>query len=157
MAVLGLSTNTRLLGLAVINQGILMDYKIRLFKHAWSPHKATQILAGLEPCINEYSITKAVLSMPYAHHQTEAFQYLVLRMHEFFKKKGIPFSTETPEAFHLLLAPGAKNTKKNLMQALCLDFPQLSNCEYKELHNKRKYWYKLFEAVGVASLHDQND
>jgi len=157
MAVLGLSTNTRLLGLAVINQGVLVDYKMQFTKNAWSPEKATKILAGLEPCIAEYSITKVVLSMPHAHHQTEAFRYLVRRIQALCKKKNISFIAEPPEAFYPLFAPGVKNTKKNLMQALSLDFPQLAKCQYKELRNKRKYYIKLFEAVAVATLHDVLD
>jgi hypothetical protein len=93
--------------------------------------------------------------MPYAYHQTEAFRYLVTRIEAFCKAKDIPFSTKPPEAFHPLFPPGEKKTKKNLMRALCLKFPQLSLCHKKELENKNKYYIKLFEAVGVAALHDK--
>lgn len=93
--------------------------------------------------------------MPHVHHQTEAFRYLVRRIQTLCKKKNIPFITEPPEAFHPLFSQGIKKTKKNLMQALSLDFPQLSICQRKELRNKTKYYIKVFEAVAVAVLHSK--
>jgi hypothetical protein len=41
------------------------------------------------------------------------------------------------------------------MNALCLRFPQLIHCCKKEMRNKNKYYYKVFEAVAVAALHQE--
>jgi hypothetical protein len=153
MAVLGISTNTRLLGLAIINQHGLADYSIHLHKSSWSPSKATMILASLEPCVRKYCIKKIILSIPHVHHQTEAFKILIYRIRAFFETQGITVIAETPEAVDHLYPPGQKKTKKALMQALCLQFPQLSYCYQKELRNKNRYYIKLFEAVAVASLY----
>jgi hypothetical protein len=154
MAVLGISTNTRLLGLAIITgQNRLAEYSIRLYKPSWSPSKANMIVTSLEPCVRQYCITSVVLSIPYVHHQTEAFTHLIYRIRDFFEAKGIPVCAETPEAFNSLYPPGEKKTKKALMKALCLQFPQLSYCYHKEMRNKKRYYSKLFEAVAVASLY----
>lgn len=153
MVTLGISTNTRLLGLAVIKENALVDYSIHLHKSSWSPSKANLILANLEPCVRKYCIKKVILSIPYAHHQTEEFRYLIYAIREYFEAKGIPIIAETPEAFNTLYPPYQKKTKKALMKALTLKFPQLTYCYQKELRNKNRYYIKVFEAVAVASIH----
>jgi hypothetical protein len=155
MVTVGISTNTRLLGLAVIKQNALVDYSIRLHKSSWSPSKADMILASLEPCVRQYCIKKVILSIPYVYHQTEAFKILIYHIRDFFEAKGIAVIAETPEAIHPLYPPGQRKTKKVLMNALCLQFPQLVYCYRKELRNKNKYYYKVFEAVAVAALHQE--
>lgn len=156
MVTLGISTNTRLLGLAIIKQGSLEDYNIHLHKSPWSPAKATDmIVTSLEPCVRQYCIKRVVLSIPYAHHQTEAFKFLVSCIREYFAAKSIPVYAYTPEAFHSLCPAEEKKTKKALMQSLTLMYPQLSLCYHKEMRNKKRYYIKVFEAVAVAALQER--
>lgn len=153
MAVLGISTNTRLLGRAIITEdGFLTDYSIHLFKASWSPSKITEIITSLEPCVRRYCIKSVVLSIPHAHHQTEAFKELLIRISEFFITQGVPVYTETPEAIRCLCPAREAKTKKVLMMTLAARFPQLRPSYERELRNKNKYYYKLFEAVAVAHL-----
>ena len=154
MVTLGISTNTRLLGLAIIKQNALVEYKVYLHKSSWSPSKANMILDSLEPCVRQYCIKRVVLSIPYAYHQTEAFRQLIYRIREYFEAKQITVVAETPEAVSPLYPSGEKKTKKALMRAVTLLYPQLSYCYQKEMRNKNKYYIKLFEAVGLAALHD---
>ncbi len=153
MVTLGISTNTRLLGLALINREGLVDYSIHLHKSSWSPSKANLIVTSLEPCVRQYCIKRVVLSIPYEHHQTEAFKHVISCIRRYFEARQIPIYTETAEALHSLYPPGEKKTKKALMQALTLLYPHLSFCYRKELRNKNKYYIKLFEAVAAATLH----
>src|SRR5579864_7447840 len=46
MTILSLSTNTRLVGMAIISGGELEEHKTRLFTSPWSPAKATQIIVS---------------------------------------------------------------------------------------------------------------
>ena len=156
MVTLGISMNTRLLGLAIIKQGAFVDYSIRLHKSSWSPSKVTEIITSLEPCVRQYCIKRVVLSIPYVHHQTEAFKQLISGIREYFEEKNIPVYAMPPEALHSLYPPEQKKTKKVLMKLLTLQYPQLSYCYQKEMRNKNKYYIKLFEAVAVASLHERD-
>lgn len=154
MAVLGISTNTRLLGLAIIHQGKLLDYSIHLDKSPWSPSKANKIVTSLEPCVRQYCIKKVILSSPYAHHQTKAYQALISLLTKFFQEKNIPVYTESPETFYSLCPEGQKKTKKTAMKALAESFPELTYCYQKEVRNKTRYYIKLFEAVAVAAIRE---
>lgn len=153
MATLGISTNTRLLGLAIINQGRLVEYKVHLHKSSWSPSKANMIVTSLEPCVRQYSIKKIVLSIPYEHHQTPAFKTLISHIYEYCQNKNITLVTEPPEALYSFCEKGQKKTKKAMMTSMVQLFPELRHCHQKELRNKNKYYIKLFEAVVMAAIH----
>ena len=155
MVTLGISTNTRLLGLAIIKQGTLVDYSIRLHKSSWSPSKVTEIITSLEPCVRQYCIKSVCLSIPQVYHQTEGFKVLICRIREYFEKLQIPVYSHPLSALYALCPPGQKKTKKSLMEALVISYPQLTYCHQKELRNKTKYYYKLFEAVAVAMVHEK--
>lgn len=152
MAVLGISTNTRLLGTAIIHKGLLTEYQVRLYKASWSPSKATRIITSLEPCVRRYCITEVVLSIPPKHHQTREFQHLALRLDEYFKSLGIAVSIVTRHEVLSLCTVGHKKTKKALMESLVLRYPELTYCYQREMRNKKKYYVKLFEAVAVTIL-----
>lgn len=153
MVTLGISTNTRLLGLAIIKEGRLTEYQIRLYKASWSPSKATEIITSLEPCVLAHCIKKVVLSIPPKHHQTREFQSLALQIEEYFVSQKIPVSIVTRGELLSLCTTSHKRTKKNLMQSICSRYPELRYCQDKELRNKNKYYHKLFEAVAAAILH----
>lgn len=156
MATLGISTNTRLVGLAIINKDRLVDYWIHLHKSSWSTTKADKIVTSLEPCVRQYCIKKVALSIPYDHHQTRQVRYLITRIRQFFETKDIPVFTESPASFHTLWQTKQKKVKKALMKSMTERFPELWYCYAKELRNKNKYYVKLFEAVGVAALQEQS-
>lgn len=155
MAILGISTNTRLLGTAIIEKGVLAEYSIRLFKPSWSPAKATRIITSLEPCVRQYSINKVVLSIPPIHHRTEAFNVLLVRLSSYFERKRIPVVVASLEDLLSICATHEKQRKKMLMETLCKRYPELVYCHQKELRNKSKYYIKLFEAVAAATLHQE--
>lgn len=155
MATLGISTNTRLVGIAIIKQDRLVDYSIHLHKSSWSPSKAKMIVASLEPCVSQYCISRVVLSIPYAHYQTKGFKSLCSRIKAFFESKNIPIYTKPAQALYSFCQEGQKKTKKAMMATLTELFPELRYCYSREVRNKKIYYMKLFEAAAVATLHEQ--
>ena len=151
---LGISTNTRLVGMAIINNGELAEYGVRLHKSSWSPSKATEIITSLEPCVRQYSIRQAVLSMPPTYCHTAEFKDLTAGIIAFFEANNIPVITEPSRALHMFCKEGGRNTKKKVMRALAEKFPELRMFYEKELRNKNKYYVKLFEAVGMAAVYE---
>ncbi len=153
MAVLGISTNTRLLGTAIIHKGLLTEYQVRLYKASWSPSKATRIITSLEPCVRRYCITEVILSIPPRHHQTAAFRELIGVIKTFCKERSIAVHTKTMSQVYSLCPADGWKTRNALMQVLVQRFPQLLYYHKKELRNKNKYYIKMFEAVAVAMLY----
>jgi hypothetical protein len=155
MMTLGISTNTRLLGLAIINHGCLVDYSIHLHKSSWSASKANKIITSLEPSARKYCIKSVVLSIPHAHHQTKEFKSLFSRIKKHFEEKELSIYLEPPETLYSFCPKGHKKTKKVMMKSVADKFPELRYCYFKELRNQSKYYIKLFEAVAVAAHREQ--
>src|SRR4051812_7323295 len=154
MTILGISTNTRLVGMAIVCNGELETYGLRLFKSPWSPEKATQIIASfLEPCVRQYSIKAVILSIPPAHCQTNEFKALKARITAFFAEKHIPIINESSQMLQVFCNEHGRKTKKKIMRAIAEKFPELKMFYEREMRNKNKYYIKLFEAVGMAVLH----
>jgi hypothetical protein len=154
MTVLGISTNTRLVGRAIISEGRLTEYAIRLHKSPWSPAKATKIISGLEACVSRYSVKQVVLSIPPEYHQTKAFRHLRNRIAAYFAKKGIPLVEAPPETLEAFVSDDEKKIKQTLMKSLAAHFPELEYYRKKELRNKHKHYIKMFEAIAVAAVHE---
>lgn len=152
---LGISTNTRLLGMAIINEEGLADYSIRLHKSPWSPSKANLMITSLEPRVRQYCIKTVVLSIPPQHHQTNAFTSLIRALEGYCTQSSIPFLTSPHEALHCFCGNDDRKTKRGVMKALAERYPELRMFYQKEIRNRNKYYVKLFEAVGVATLHSQ--
>lgn len=155
MATLGISTNTRLLGMAIINTDGLAEYSIRLHKSSWSPSKANLMITSLEPCVRQYCINSVVLSIPPEHHQTKEFQSLLAAIRKYFSDRSIPVFLEALATLKHLCPADVKSTKKVLMKTLVERYPELRLYYDKEMRNRNKYYVKLFEAVGLAALHKQ--
>lgn len=156
MTILGISMNTRLVSVAILSNNELIGHSTHLHKSAWSPRKRDEIITSLEPCVRHYGITQVALSIPYAYYQTKEHRELVEAINTFFASKDISVYTKIPEDMDVLYTASKKTRKKALMRAMVERFPSLTRCYQRELRNKTKYYYKLFEAVAAGALvHDE--
>jgi len=151
MVVLGISINSRKLGIAVIRKNVLVDFKTQLHKEQWSKSKATRMIESLDSCITEHSITNVALLVQHAYHRTPQTTLLIDQITAHCKKKKISISTYHPQALHCF-CEATKAKKKTLQTVMVKRYPELIHKHQKELNNKNKYYSKLFEAVGVATL-----
>lgn len=150
--ILGLSFNTRNLGLAVVKLNQLVDYSSKLHKAKWDSQKREMILTSLAACIDAYNIQKIALSIPYAIHQTEAFRELNNAIIALAKMRNIKVVTYIPKDFFLFIPNAGKKTQAEMIKRLVALYPELRLTYEKEIRNKTKYYYKMFEAIGAATL-----
>jgi hypothetical protein len=151
--ILGLSVNARMQGLAVISGNDLIDYHIQLRKEAWGPDKRESILASLQPWLERYSITSVALSIPYEKQTSSQTKELLGALKEYFSTQKIRLASYPIKAIYSFYEEA--RTKKEIMRELAQQYPELSFHYHKEMRNKNKYYVKLFEAVGVATIHAQ--
>jgi RNase H-fold protein (predicted Holliday junction resolvase) len=153
-AILGLSFNTRMLGLAVIVGTQLVDYHIQLRKESWTSQKREVICASLQPWCERYSIKNIAMSIPYEKQTSKQTQELCEAFKSSLKENNIKLHRYPVKALYSICTE-AKKTKKEVMRSLALRYPELGYPYQKEMRNKNKYYVKLFEAVGVATMHLQ--
>ncbi len=155
MVVLGLSINTRMLGLAIIAGNLLVDYHIQLRKEPWTPRKRELILTSLQPWCTSYNIISVALSIPYEKQKSTQTKELLESITHYFSQKKIRLYSYPPQTLHSFCEEAKTKTKKEMMRKLAERYPELAHCYRKELGNRNKYYVKLFEAVGVATIHSQ--
>lgn len=153
LTILGLSFNTRNLGLAIVKLDRLVDYSSKLHKQKWTSQKREMILTSLASCIDAYTIQKIALSIPHSRHQTLEFTELMNSIIALAQMRNIELVTYSPQDLFLFVPDSKKKTSKAFMQQLVFLYPELQPWYEKELSNKSKYYYKMFEAIGVATLY----
>lgn len=151
--ILGLSFNTRNLGLAVVKLNQLVDYSSKLHKAKWTPQKREMMLTSLGSCVEGYNIQKITLSIPHPRHQTKEFTELMTAIIALAQMRHIEVITYTPKDLLLFIPDSKKKNSKVFMKQLVSLFPELLPYYERELRNKNKYYYKMFEAIGVATLY----
>lgn len=155
LTILGLSFNTRNLGLAVVKLDRLVDYSSKLHKQKWNTQKSEMILTSLVTCIDAYTIQKIALSIPNLIHQTPEFTELMKEILALAERRKIEVITYTHEDL-LLFSPESKPKSKDaFMKHLVFLYPELQPWYERETANKSKYYYKMFEAIGVATLYSR--
>lgn len=143
-----------MLGLAVISGNRLVDYHIQLRKEAWTPRKGELILTSLQPWFERYIITNVALSISYEKQTSSQTKELLESLKSYFSEKKIHLSSYPPKALYTFCKEA--KTKKEAMKILAGQYPELSFHYRKEMGNKNKYYVKLFEAVGVATIHSES-
>lgn len=151
MAVLGISANSRVIGLSIIHNNELKDYSVRLYKESWSNSKVDRIVASLSPCIKNHNITHIALAIPYAHCSSQETETVISALKSAFRKQKIPVTLFRQETL-FSICQKRKAKKKALMEHLTKYYPELWYVQQKELRNTRRYYYKLFEAIAAALL-----
>ena len=142
-----------MLGLAVISGGIILEYQIKLRKEPWNTSKQDMIIASLAPWCTSFPITNVALSIPYAHKTSTQTKALLESIKTYFTERKITLCPYPAQALQGLCQEASGATKKEVMKALAEQYPELGQYYLKEVENKNKYYVKLFEAVGVATLH----
>jgi RNase H-fold protein (predicted Holliday junction resolvase) len=152
--ILGISLNTRIIGMAILQKATLVEYHIKLFKEGWSTQKLEQLLTCIHKYANDYAIEHIACVTPLSHHQTPQTKQVIEKLKDTCEEKRLPLYFYSAEEL-CKLGEVSRAKKKALMQALCLLYPELTLAGKKELRNRKRYYAKLFEAVGVATLHEK--
>ncbi len=151
MIILGISTNSRVVGIAILKDKVLLDFNVHYYKESWSGTKAYRIIGCLNQYHKRYLINNVAIAIPYEYYQNRETRALTKLIEKHYNKKKILVTPFSPEALHCIHQE-TKAKKKAMMECLTGYYPELLLIHRKELRNKRRYYFKLFEAVAVAHL-----
>lgn len=155
--ILGVSFSTRMLGLAVLQSGTLIDYSVKLFKETWTPAKMNRILSSLAFAIDNFTITDMVLSIPPIHYQEQPFDELWQAITIFGRERRLNVKMYRHKDLQQLCGREEMMSRKLLMETVVKEFPELEPYAKRESRSKNKYYYKMFEAIAAALLYEQDD
>lgn len=150
MNILGISFSTRILGLSVMSNSRLIEYSVKLYKDKWTPEKCLLLQRTLVTCLADYNISDIILSIPPHHYKNDGWDAIYECVQSIAKEKSIPIFEYSYKVFPTLCIEGEKPTKYGFMRSMIYYYDELYPYYLKERRNKKQYYMKLFEAVGVS-------
>lgn len=149
--ILGISANSRIVGMAILDGQVLLDYKIRLFKERWSTGKVQKIINSINAYCIDYPVKTIAHIIPHRYHRTPEIKELIEAIKAYCRANNLTLKTYSADKLFSFVGQ-QKAKKRALMQELSYQYPELSFVRQKELKNRKRYYNKLFEAVGAAML-----
>lgn len=152
---LGISLGTRFLGMAVIYDGELTDYRVRTFYEPWSKDKKEAILETIRKTALKYGVTGIYVKTPGIGHYSPSIEALIRDLRGLSEAWDIRLATlgiiELKEQYRV----NAKNNKEALVNQICQKYPEhrrlAALCKKKTVYRSLNY-IKMFEAIVCAEI-----
>src|SRR4051812_49399765 len=87
--ILGLSLNTRRLGLAILSGNHLIDFHLQVRTEAWTPQKKALLRASVQSKCEQHNIKNIALLVPYDNQISTQTKELIESLKEHFHKNNI--------------------------------------------------------------------
>lgn len=149
--IIGINPGTRYLGIAIICDPDLLDWRVKTFTGKWSREKANRILDAIKELIELYEINTIVVKKIHPSRSSKNLNYLVYLIKAMAKRKRIRTKSYSIIELERLLIEGEKFNKKNLAAKIVAEYPALVHEKNKEDSNKNSYHQRMIEAVALAS------
>lgn len=147
---LGISPGTRILGLAVIKKGELVEWSVKTFKDKWSKEKQQFILASIKQFCTLYGVETISLKKVDPLRSSKELDKLQVAIISLANQKSIEVVQYSLSDLDYENRTGEKQTKDNLSQHIVRKHPQLRQDYIRERKNRREYYTKMFEAIAMA-------
>lgn len=147
--ILGISPGTRYLGIAILTNGELRDFKVKTYKGTWSVEKLNTAMAYIEKLIITHVISHVACKVPHQSRTSIGVDAIIERL------KAIAF--EYKIQFEIYSIDDLKNQFKMHFPNRCIlaehvtrKFPELTDIFLRERKNKHKYHMRMFEALAAG-------
>jgi Holliday junction resolvasome RuvABC endonuclease subunit len=151
LIILGISPGTRSIGLAVMRDGELIDWRVKTFKGSWTHGKLKDILFALTRYIEYHNVKVIALKKPDIQRSSTGVNQVVSELTVWAKMnriKGVSFSLQEMKKH---FSKEKDFSKEEMIKLVALKYPELYSDYNKEQRNKSEYYEKMFEAIASAT------
>lgn len=149
---LGISLGTRRIGIAVMKENILLDWRIHSFKDSWSRSKQKDILFVIAGYIEECKVTEISIKKLDPIRNSEPLQNLFSEITMCANRKNIVMKSYSLLQMKKYFSKERTFTKSEMIKQVALQFPELIPEYNRDQKNKTPYYIKIFEAVLVVNM-----
>ncbi len=147
--IIGISLGTRSIGIAVLKDGELLDWKVHSFKGYWSKSKCSLIAGTIAKHIKLYRPDAIALKTPAEARPSRNLRRLVSILSKQITRQQLPLYCYT--LTDLKTCFGCDN-RQMLIVSLTSRFPELTYTCRKVLRYRNGYYDKAFEAVAATMV-----
>jgi RNase H-fold protein (predicted Holliday junction resolvase) len=147
---LGISPGTRIVGLAVIRKGELVEWSVKTFKEKWSKDKERAILAAIERLCRDYGVEAVSVKKvdpSRSSPELDRLQVAITALADRMQIAAVQFSLSDLDYG---VRTGTKQTKGSLSEHVASRHPEFKDEYQRERGNRREYYTKMFEAIAMA-------
>lgn len=149
---LGISPGTRSIGIALIRNRNLIDWKLQSFKGKWSKEKLQEIIRYVSLYMDNHHVDAVAIKIPDDLPVSHNYIQLVGTLNVLFEQKGIQATYYHLSDIKKQFCPERKINKAVLVDCIVSKYPHLLPEYHKERNSRNKYYDKVFEAVGAAYI-----
>jgi hypothetical protein len=149
-ALLGISPGTRIIGIAVLVKGELVEWKVKTFKEKWCDDKQAAILSIIEKLIAYYDVKTIALKKIDPLKSSFQLDSLVFEIERLGMDRDIEVKRYSLSDLNYDSRPRKRDGKAKLTESIVEKHPELKKEYFKERNNRREYYTKMFEAIAMA-------
>jgi len=143
------------MGMAVMYNGELTDFRVRTFYRAWSPDKQDDMIAVIRKAVERYGIAKIVVKSPKPSHCSQNIQGLMSAIRQLAEQSGVRLHTCTITGLTERYMDAGGGNRQALVQAIVRKYPQhrqLAAIAAKKRVHRSLGQVKMFEAIACAEM-----
>ena len=141
------------MGVALLKDGQLMDWKVQSFSGEWSGKKLEIVIRYIDTYIDRNKVTAIAIKIPDELPVSANYIQLVGTLNALFERKGIMPVYYTLSDLKKHHCPKEKVNKARLAACVAARYPELIPEYQKESNNRNSYYSKVFEAIATARMY----
>jgi Holliday junction resolvasome RuvABC endonuclease subunit len=143
------------LGIAVLYGPELMDWRVKALDGKWSIEKIKKAIRIISELIDLHSPGLLVIKKLHPSRRTKNLLRLANKIKNLARRKGLKIHRYSIKEIEKCFIEGGKLNKRNLIEAMVRHYPELHSDLKKEKSHKNPYYFRVFEAVALASACSQ--
>lgn len=147
--IMGISPGSRSIGTAILHEGVLIDWGVKMFKEEWSDRKLARILKTVETLTKSYSITTIAIKRCHIASRSEAVEQVIDALILMAKRLNIHVRVFTLE--ELKHHCNGVDTRESLMSYVFQYYPEVGK-GIKVSADTFNYYMKTIEAVALVHV-----
>lgn len=147
--IMGISPGTRSVGTAILHEGVLIDWGVKMFKDEWSSQKLARIIKILETHIKSYNIKAIAIKRCHVARSSDNLEQVINGILLLAKQLKIRCRIYTLE--ELKHHCNGVDTKESLMSYVFQHYPEVQK-GIKLTNVNYNYYMKTVEAVALAHV-----
>lgn len=143
---IGISPGTRSVGFAIIKDGTLIDWGVKLFKQEWSNEKLQKIIGVLDVYVQKYQISTVAIKQHPPFRLSDGLEKLYDQIRDWAKNLNINLRVFTIEELKIFC--NNLTNKDSLVEYIYEKYPEVKKTI--ERTKNIKYHIKTIEALAMV-------
>ena len=151
LRIIGINPGTRYLGVAVLYGQELLDWRIKVLDGKWSKDKIVKAIGIVSELIGQHEPEALAIKKLHLSRRSENLSRLANKIKVLARRKKLKVYQYSIKEIEDFFIEGEKLNRRNLIEAMVKLYPILHHDLNKERNHKNPYYFRMFEAVALAS------